>query len=127
MIAQSLIYGNSRHNSCVAIIIPEISWVMPWARAKGIEGDFATVVQNPELRQVILEDLERLAVAKKLSGLEKPHRIHLGTEAFSVENGTLTPTQKLKRNEAAHLYQSQIDAMYEELVKEAKERREAKN
>ena len=36
MIGQSLIYGDSHKNYCVAVVIPDIAWVMPWARQKGI-------------------------------------------------------------------------------------------
>jgi long-chain acyl-CoA synthetase len=41
-----------------------------------------------------------LAKENKLSGLEKPKDIHLSSEAFTIENDQLTPTFKLKRNNA---------------------------
>lgn len=41
--------------------------------------------------------------------------IHLSEEPFSVENGTMTPTFKLKRPQAQAKYQAQIDAMYANL------------
>lgn len=40
----------------------------------------------------------RLAVANKLSSLEKPKGIHLSSELFSIENDTITPTMKLRRH-----------------------------
>jgi long-chain acyl-CoA synthetase len=33
-------------------------------------------------------------------------------EDFSIENGTLTPTLKLKRREAMKKYEAEIEAMY---------------
>lgn len=39
-------------------------------------------------------------------------RIHLSLTPFSVENGTLTPTMKIKRKDAAKLYQAELDALY---------------
>jgi long-chain acyl-CoA synthetase len=39
-------------------------------------------------------------------------RIHLTLELFSVDNDTLTPTMKYKRQNAAKLYQAEIARMY---------------
>ena len=39
-------------------------------------------------------------------------RIHLTLEAFSVENGTLTPTMKIKRKDAYQMYKSAINTLY---------------
>lgn len=41
--------------------------------------------------------------------------IHICTELFSVENGLLTPTFKLKRNEARKTFAPQIEDMYTKL------------
>lgn len=51
----------------------------------------------------------------KLSSLEKPKDIYLTKEPFGVENGLLTATMKLKRNEATKVYKTQIDQMYANL------------
>ena len=48
----------------------------------------------------------------KLQGFEMVKKVALEPEVWSVENGILTPTFKLKRNEAKKKYLSQIDAMY---------------
>lgn len=39
-------------------------------------------------------------------------RIHLSLTPFSIENNTLTPTMKIKRKDAAKLYQAELDALY---------------
>jgi long-chain acyl-CoA synthetase len=39
-------------------------------------------------------------------------RIHLSLIPFSIENGTLTPTMKIKRREASKLYRSEIADLY---------------
>ena len=98
MIAQCLIYGDSFKNSCVSVVIPEEAWVMKWATDNNVQGDFAAVCQNAELKKVVSADMLRLAVANKLSSLEKPKGLHISSELFSIENDTLTPTFKLKRH-----------------------------
>lgn len=39
-------------------------------------------------------------------------RVHLSLTPFSIENGTLTPTMKIKRKDAGKLYQTELDALY---------------
>lgn len=48
-----------------------------------------------------------------LFGFEIPQKIHLVADLQTVENGLLTPTMKLKRNEAKMHYLSLIKEMYE--------------
>ncbi|RLO11377.1 hypothetical protein DYB28_010241, partial [Aphanomyces astaci] len=56
-----------------------------------------------------------VAVGKKgaLSGFETVRAILLHPEHFTVENDLLTPTFKLKRNDAKKLFSTQIDALYD--------------
>ena len=46
------------------------------------------------------------------NSLEKPKQITVLREQFSVENGLLTPTMKVKRNIAKIQFKEQIDKMY---------------
>lgn len=45
-----------------------------------------------------MSDIMRLSKEFGLNGLEKPKGLYLQMEPYSVENGLLTPTMKLKRN-----------------------------
>lgn len=45
--------------------------------------------------------------------------IHVIDEMFSVENGMLTPTFKIKRNAVKDAYQAELDALYTRLPDEA--------
>jgi len=49
----------------------------------------------------------------KLGGYEIPKRFLFTTEAFTVENGLLTQTLKLKRREVMARYGARIEALYE--------------
>ena len=49
----------------------------------------------------------------QLAGFEQVRDIHLTAEPFSVENGTLTPTFKLKRPQLTEMFRAQINSMYE--------------
>ena len=50
-----------------------------------------------------------------LHGFEQPAAIKMTPEPFSVENGLLTPTFKVKRPQAQALFQDAIVAMYAKL------------
>ena len=125
-IAQCLVYGNSFKNSCVAIVVPDEPVIKKWANENGVTGEFADLIKNKELIKAINADMLKLATENKLSSLEKPKKMHLSAELFSVENDCLTPTFKLKRHQAAKYYQKQIDEMYV-VVEEMEAARDAAN
>jgi len=39
-------------------------------------------------------------------------RIHLSLDPFSVEEGTLTPTMKIRRKDAYSKYKQELDGLY---------------
>jgi len=49
-----------------------------------------------------------------LAGFEIIKKLHITPNCFTVENGTLTPTLKIKRYEAKKMYQDIIDKLYSE-------------
>jgi len=49
-----------------------------------------------------------------LNSLERPKKIYLTADPFSVQNDIITPTFKLKRNIAKKVYDKEIKAMYDE-------------
>jgi long-subunit acyl-CoA synthetase (AMP-forming) len=56
----------------------------------------------------------------KNAGIEERHvlqvqAVHLTPEPFSVENGMLTPSFKLKRPQAKEAFAADIEAMYRRL------------
>jgi long-chain acyl-CoA synthetase len=40
-------------------------------------------------------------------------RIHLTLDPFTIEEGTLTPTLKLKRKDAYQKFKKELDALYQ--------------
>jgi long-chain acyl-CoA synthetase len=79
--------------------------------------DPASIAVDKEFKAMIMEELNNIGTANKLSGLEKPKDIAITFEPFSIENNLLTPTFKLKRNIARDHFKALIDSMYVELVK----------
>jgi long-chain acyl-CoA synthetase len=65
--------------------------------------------------QAIMHSMSQEGKAAQLRGFEHVAAISLIAEPFTVENGMLTPTFKLKRNVAREQYQPLIDGMYDTL------------
>jgi len=117
-VAQSMVYGNSLKNCCVAIIVVEPATAKKWGESNGMSGEDAeAIVKSAEFKKVLMDQLDEVGKANKLSSLERPRDVCITTEAFSIENDILTPTFKLKRNVGAKVYENQIAVMYEELAK----------
>ena len=87
LIKQSFVYGDKK-NYLVAIIVTE----------KGT---------NKEKIKLIIENIN-----KSLTLIEKIKKFVLIYEEFTIENGMLTPTLKLKRKEIIKNYKQQLENLY---------------
>ena len=104
-----MVYGNSLESCVVAIVVPDEEEIKKWG---GGGKNAEEVLKDPAFKKAIMDNMLELAKTNKLSSLEKPKDIYLSTDPFTIENDQLTPTFKLKRNNAKKAYQEQIDAMY---------------
>jgi long-chain acyl-CoA synthetase len=62
------------------------------------------MMNDEKFKQVVFDDLMKLAAENKFNSLEKPKQIALMKEPFTIENDLLTPTMKLKRNVAQKVF-----------------------
>jgi len=69
-------------------------------------------VKSEAFKHTVLKDLSSLASKNKLSSLAKPRQALMMLEPFSIESGILTPTMKLKRNEAKKIFEREITELY---------------
>ena len=60
----------------------------------------------------MLKSIQEQSRAAKLFGFEQVKAVHLTPEVFSVENGLMTPTFKLKRPQLKAQYQNVLHALY---------------
>ena len=112
-IAQCFVYGDSLQNNLVGIIVPDKVPIEKWAAANQVEGDFSSLIKNEKVLKLIQDDMRTLAKSAGFFGFEIPTRVHLTEIAFTAENEILTPTFKLKRNEAKKFFYAEIKNMYD--------------
>ena len=66
----------------------------------------------PATNKFLLGEITAASKTAGLKGFEMVKAIHVEPEEFSVDNGLLTPTFKLKRHLIKEKYRAEIDAMY---------------
>ena len=97
----------------MAIIYPEPTTLDVWCRENEPSAiTFSQQVQSPKVRQLIQDDMDRLARESRLNSLEQiKGNFRLIETEFEI--GTvLTPTMKLRRQEAKKYFSELIKDMY---------------
>ena len=74
----------------------------------------ALIVLNEERKDVLIKELDKEIekINKNLSNIEKIKKYFFIKEKFSIENGMLTPTLKLKRYKIIQKYKSEFEKLY---------------
>ncbi|XP_028349015.1 long-chain-fatty-acid--CoA ligase 6 isoform X4 [Physeter macrocephalus] len=111
-VAQVYVHGDSLKAFLVGIVVPDPEVMPSWAQKRGIEGTYAELCTNKELKKAILEDMVRLGKESGLHSFEQVKAIHIHSDMFSVQNGLLTPTLKAKRPELREYFKKQIEELY---------------
>ena len=94
-----------------ALVVPEYGALEEWARARGIK--FADRVELCEDKEVNAMMMERIDILQQsLAHYEQIKRFTLLPHHFSMENGEITNTLKLRRGMVNKHYKDIIDGMY---------------
>lgn len=110
-VQQALVYGLNRpYNIC--IIVPDFEALLDYAKEKGLPTDIKTLVKRQDIIDMFSEEITK-HLKGKFGGYEIPKKFLLLDEPFSLENGTLTQTMKLKRNVVLNKLKDQIEALYQ--------------
>ena len=112
LVAQAAVIGDKRKYASV-IISPHFPLLEDWAHANGVvftsRQELVASTKVRELYKGIVEDLNR-----KLAQFETIKKIVIVPDEFTVANGEITPTLKLKRRVIETKYKQQIDELYQE-------------
>jgi long-chain acyl-CoA synthetase len=112
-IQQIMIYGNSSMNNIIAIICPDKKRC---AEALNISvEELAKNEENDELKNLIIDDLLKLANEANFNGLEKVKYVIITFEGFTVDNSCMTPTMKIVRKKVELRFKERIDKLYESI------------
>ena len=96
-----------------ALIVPEFGTLEDWANKNGVVySSREELCENTTVREMMNERI--MTLQQQLAPYEQIKRFKLVSRHFSMENGELTNTLKLRRRAIYKNYAEDIDKMYEE-------------
>lgn len=111
LVSQGVVVGDGRpYIAALLTLDPEAA--SSWAVAHGLPSDspIAELAKNAELKADLQKAVDH--ANKQVSNAEAIKRFAVLADDFSIEDGTLTPTLKIKRNVVSKSYASEIEALY---------------
>ena len=109
-VEQIMVVGSGRRMP-TAVIQPNIDYVIEWLKEKGIEcNSLSKAIQEPILKDEILKEVENHN--QNFGSWEQIKKIELTPDVWSIDDGHLTPTMKLKRKVVTKKYKDLIEKMY---------------
>ena len=107
---QPVLIGD-RRKFIALLVTPSFEALESWARSRGLAATHRReLLEDPRVQELIAD--EAFGTLQHLSRVERPKKILLLDQEFTVEDGSLTPTQKVKRHIVEGRFKSRIDALY---------------
>lgn len=96
-----------------ALIVPDFTALKDFAAREHISyHSMEELVRNSRVRELFTDRIEKLQ--KGLASYERIKRFTILPRPFTMENGELTNTLKIKRHAVSRLYDKEIESMYED-------------
>ncbi len=110
-IEQFMLIGD-RRMFLTALIVPDFDALKEYADAANLAyRDPVDLTGLPEINDLIEEEID--AIQKDLANYERVRKFTLLDKQFTIEDGELTPTQKVKRTVIEERYAHLIEEMYQ--------------
>ena len=112
MINQLMVYGD-RRNYLVALITLDKDQTVHYANEHQILfSEFSELIRHPKILAFVQKQIEE--VNHKLASFETIKKFMIIPHEFTVDQGEMTPSLKLKRNVIGKKYRTELDSLYEE-------------
>jgi len=119
LVEQAVVVGD-RRRYCSLLVVPAYAALEKWARGAGISwNDRSELMANPQVVAYVEREIQPLL--ERFAPFERPKRLALLAEEFTLENGFLTPTLKVKRRVVQERLHDVIDLLYAEEAADATE------
>jgi long-chain acyl-CoA synthetase len=110
LVENAMVYGEGKpYNVC--LVVPDFAVLERYAEQHSLPADREALVQRKEIQDMIRTEILQF-LEGKYGSYEIPQKFVYLSENFSLENGTLTQTMKLKRRNVVEKYRDLIDAQY---------------
>ncbi|PTR07148.1 long-chain acyl-CoA synthetase [Nitrosospira sp. Nsp5] len=107
---QVMLIGEGRSYLSALVVLNSGHW-------EGLSGqyhldrDWRNLAQDQKLEEILLEKITRQI--SEFPGYAKVYRVALAQEPWTIENGMLTPTLKLRRGRVLDRYKAEVGRLYE--------------
>jgi long-chain acyl-CoA synthetase len=108
-VSQALVVGD-RRPYVTALITLDPDEIGPWAAEHGIDRDPASLAGDQRVRELVQGIVDE--VNRERSGFEQVKRFAVLPRDFTIDEGEVTPTLKLRRRACIEHFQAEIDALY---------------
>jgi long-chain acyl-CoA synthetase len=108
-VSQALVVGDRRPYIAALITLDETE-VAKWAAAQGIAGQSSEIAQDPRVLALVQEVVDDVNADR--ARFEQLKRFTILPRDFSIEQGEVTPTLKLKRGVCIEHFAREVDDLY---------------
>lgn len=109
-VSQALVVGD-RRPYVAALVTLDPDELVAWAKARGMEGNVATLVARPEVQALVQGIVDEVNASH--SRFEQVKRFAVLPRDFSPDEGEVTPTLKLRRKVCQEHFAAEIERLYD--------------
>ncbi|MCB1488972.1 MAG: long-chain fatty acid--CoA ligase [Bauldia sp.] len=109
-IGAAMAVGDNRPHM-VAIVVPAPTFTAEWAKANNVEDDLTRLAGNDAFRSALGRAIDR--ANRSLGPAERIKRFVIADQPFTIENGMITPTMKLRRHVIIERWKPAVDRLYD--------------
>jgi len=111
-VANVMLYGDGKPYT-ICLIVPDMEMAQGYATELDLSVSPEDLIQQKDVQNLISKEI-RAHLKGTFGGYEIPRKFLFITEDFTLENGMLTQTLKLKRRNVLNKYGVQIESLYNE-------------
>jgi long-chain acyl-CoA synthetase len=109
LIEQVMVVGEGRPYLTALIVLDGEHWA-GFAQQQGVDPFDRASLSNAKVRNALVRRVK--AALRDFPGYAKVRQVHLSLDPWTVENGLITPTMKLKRARVLEQHATDIEALY---------------
>jgi long-chain acyl-CoA synthetase len=110
-IEQFVLIGDKR-TFLSALIVPDYDALREFAKANAVMfSDMPDLLKKKEIIQLFEKEI--VLIQKQLANYEKVRKFALMDRAFTIEDGEMTPSMKIRRKIVEEKYKAEIERMYD--------------
>jgi long-chain acyl-CoA synthetase len=106
---QVMVVGEGKPFLAALVVLNEEHW-RDFAASLAVDPDNPAVLRDPKVAKALLRRI--VTHLRHFPGYALIRRLHAELKPWTVDNGLLTPTLKLKRDQVLERYRAEVEAMY---------------